>query len=220
MLAVAASGRKIGYQYVNFYEGGTDHLSQNSLDAILMFNDDELEMNRGYMQWLFPLKENTDARTDVPTCTEAEFRVFRSRPALLQNVFEATRMMGRFYGCTITGTYDDPSITPAADLTVRYKERYLTKGFAHNYLRITRILRCLGECGLFRMKHLLLKFFMDEITLPTGGLYGLTDHHPMVLQSMAKYWIPTLGYTPPNYQAAMDAIRSRGTHRRRSKYGF
>merc|ERR1711964_891812 len=210
----------MGATNVDFYQGGVDNLSQHSLDTILKFNDDELEMNRGYMQWLFPLKEGTDARNDVSTCTEAEFRVFRSRPDLLQKVFEATRLMGRLYGCTITGTYENPRITPAADLAIRYKERYLATGFAHNYIRITRILRSLGECGLFRMKHLLLKFFMDEITLPTGGLYGLTDHHPMVLQSMAKYWIPTRGYTPPTYQAAMDAIRSRGTHRRRSKYGF
>jgi hypothetical protein len=54
----------------------------------------------------------------------------------------------------------------------------------HNNLRITRILKCLGEFGFEDIKLALIKFFVSEI-FGAGNLKGCTE-------SCLKYWIETI----------------------------
>eukprot|EP00300_Choanocystis_sp_HF-7_P026288 c2921_g1_i2.p1 GENE.c2921_g1_i2~~c2921_g1_i2.p1 ORF type:complete len:179 (-),score=30.68 c2921_g1_i2:116-652(-) len=72
------------------------------------------------------------------------------------------------------------SIQRTANFTPRY---YNLVTYRHNFLRITRILKCLGEVGLERLKYPWLKFFVDEVV--SGQL---TE----TLQSLQFYWIPML----------------------------
>jgi len=66
-----------------------------------------------------------------------------------------------------------------------YKERYdHLNSSSHNYLRITRILKCLGICGLESFKFPFLKHMITEV-FKNKELDQTTN-------SLIKYWLPTI----------------------------
>ena len=66
-----------------------------------------------------------------------------------------------------------------------YKERYYNLNTSgHNYLRITRILKCLGEMGFEHLKLPFLEFFAEEVYV--------NKELRNVKSSLANYWGGTL----------------------------
>jgi len=121
---------------------------------------DLLEEHHGYIQWLFPIHEqglNYSAQKLMRHEAKAirEDRVLRDR------------------------------IVKSYELMLDFRSRYdnLNNCF-HNYLRITRILKCLGEVGLEHYKLPFLLHVGTEI-LAHGELTNAKD-------SLIRYWAPTL----------------------------
>ena len=103
-----------------------------------------LEQSHTYIQWLFPIDDASafNARAHILTREAAD--------AISKNVFCSLRlvysfaMMLRFYGYTL-----DPftvSVTP--DEKIHAARIVELNRSTHNWLRITRILRCMTLCGL------------------------------------------------------------------------
>jgi hypothetical protein len=136
---------------VDFYRGETLSSSGVGIETIWGWNDRQLEVVHTYIQWLFPLREPSQAVPGSPTITEAEARVFRQDAALKERVLHSFRLMLGFYGFAMSPAADPAhgmTIAAAADFDAK-RRRWLTTG-NHNHLRITRILKSLILLGLKR----------------------------------------------------------------------
>lgn len=141
-------------------------------------NYSKLEQHHGYIQWLFPIKEygmNPRAQPLQPH----EAREMSSKPHLQERVLMSYQMMLDFYGMQVQ---DEKTGTIIHNPNWRTRFQHLNQSY-HNYLRITRILKCLGEVGFEHYKLPFLQFIAAEI---------LAGHLRGCLRSAKDYWFPLL----------------------------
>ncbi|XP_044311076.1 opioid growth factor receptor isoform X2 [Varanus komodoensis] len=138
-----------------------------------------LEENHSYIQWLFPLREQgMNFRARVLTCQEIE--AFRKSKPVMERFVRAYKLMLRFYGISLINEE-----TGELNRAENWRERFDNLNrYSHNNLRITRILKCLGEMGYEHYQVHLVKFFLTE-TLVNQEL-------PRVLRSTLDYFMFTV----------------------------
>jgi hypothetical protein len=138
-----------------------------------------LETHHSYIQWLFPIREqglNPRAQRLLPH----EARTISEDPSCRKRLIRSYEMILDFFGIRMT----DRS-TGELERAPHWKHRYRNLNrMTHNYLRITRILKCLGELGFEHYKIHLVKHFLREIAI-NGQLKKL-------LRSCCHYWIEVL----------------------------
>ncbi len=137
-----------------YYSRVKDHRGR-SIDDLQDQNQAELESNHDYIQWLFPLPEPSRFNPDAPLLTETDMADFRSNPALRQKLITSFRILLRFYGVDTVPMLAGTQVLPTRDYDAHIRN-WLTPS-NHNYLRITRILRCLSLCGLEHLAQAFLK---------------------------------------------------------------
>ena len=105
---------------INFLRGtGPDSHGRYHTD-ILKFTDEELEETHDYIQWLFPLREPSEAVSDSPWIEHEETaRLLREDEDVQENMVNALVRMDRFY----------------------QNNKFWLQQHDHNHLRITRILK-------------------------------------------------------------------------------
>jgi hypothetical protein len=140
---------------VRFYRGEAPDAYGRTLDGILQQDDEWLEREHDFIQWLFPLKVPSSVTPEAPLVGECEQRAFASDPLLRSNLMRAFERMLAFYGFRLqrdsTGT--PASVQRTAEFTVQ-SANWLTRN-KHNHLRLTRILRSLRLLGLQQESSLL-----------------------------------------------------------------
>jgi len=138
-----------------------------------------LEAHHGYIQWLFPIRED-GLNHYAQRLQLHEAKDIAADPLLQGRIITSYELMLNFYGMKISDR-----TTGVLSRGDNYQARYahLNRSF-HNYLRITRILKCLGEVGLEHFKIHFVKHVLQEI-YEHGEL---TNCH----ESCVKYWVPIL----------------------------
>lgn len=136
-------------------------LAQNTKSSILHFLAGEGTDNRGrflsdlwkkgnffletchdYIQWMFPLNEESQHNSKAPVLTKKEIAFIRSNKTIQKNMLKSLDVMLRFYGLE----RDGKKFQRGENFEKRRKW-WITKN-NHNFLRITRILKSLKLCGL------------------------------------------------------------------------
>ena len=138
---------------LSFYDGGTDHRGRTR-QGILAESDAWLEATHDYVQWVFPLPERSAYNADAPLLTQADIEAFGARPELRERLLDAARRLLGFYGFTMTPDQQagDRQAHPGADSPARCtvlprRTLHWITPRNHNFLRISRILRCLHLLG-------------------------------------------------------------------------
>jgi len=118
-----------------------------------------LEAHHGYIQWLFPIRED-GLNHYAEQLQLHEAKAIASDPILQGRIITSYELMLNFYGMKLV----DRKTGKIERNPENWKERYshLNHSF-HNYLRITRILKCLGEVGLEHFKIHFVKHVLKEI---------------------------------------------------------
>lgn len=139
---------------------------------------DLLEEHHGYIQWLFPIHEQ-GLNSFVHPLQRHESKAIRENEECRERLIRSYELMLDFYGMVLDRK------TGKVSRSKNFRPRYdnLNRCF-HNYLRITRILKCLGEMGLEQWKLPFLLHVGSEI-LHHGELRNAKD-------SLLRYWAPTL----------------------------
>lgn len=153
-----------------------------TIDDMLSWHDDlyTLEMFHGYMQWLFPISESGSANSFSQPLKPCEAAVMRKDKGVMKRFFSAYVMMLNFYGMRIVGTD-----TGRLARNEHWQERFMNLNHSiHNHVRVTRILKSLGELGLEHFQFSFVKFLMKE-ALVTGELSE-------TLTSCQDFWIDTV----------------------------
>ncbi|XP_037126974.1 opioid growth factor receptor-like protein 1 [Syngnathus acus] len=139
---------------------------------------DKLEHNHTYIQWLFPLREQ-GLNFYAHELTQDEIKEFQSTREAKRRFLAAYSLMLDFYGIKLL----DKSGNVARSSNWQERFRHLNES-QHNYLRITRILKSLGELGYEAFKAPLVRLFLEE-SLHRNTL-------PNMQHSILEYFVYTI----------------------------
>ncbi|KAL3977860.1 mitogen-activated protein kinase kinase kinase MLK4 [Sarotherodon galilaeus] len=130
---------------------------------------ERLEYVHTYIQWLFPLQE-PGVNYEASTLTKEEITDFRNHSIAKENLLKSYKLMLDFYGIVLC---DEK--TGEVSRAKHWEERFDNlNSHTHNNLRITRILKCLGNLGYPHYQAPLVHFFLEE-TLVNGQLPNIRD---------------------------------------------
>lgn len=156
-----------------------------------------LEMHHGYIQWIFPIREQGLNSIARPLTIHEAAAIQRSRAAT-KRVLHSLHMMLDFYGFVLVNEE-----TGEVARAVHWQERFINLNTSfHNYLRITRIIKSLGELGLERLQAPLVWGFAREVF----------EHRELTAaeDSLCDYWIPVVKDDAERAQLA-DYVRQHRT---------
>lgn len=140
---------------------------------------DILETNHDYMPWLFP----TRSKSTNPACQQLQLHEAQSMkqdPAVQSRLLQSYKMMLDFFGLKLLDEANG-----AVEKAPHWEIRFLNLNRSlHNSMRITRILKSLGEVGLEHLKYPLVEFLLKQV-LKEQTLFRLQD-------SLLTYWVQTL----------------------------
>jgi len=138
-----------------------------------------LEAHHGYIQWLFPIRED-GLNHHAQRLQLHEAKAIAADPILQDRIIISYELMLDFYGMKLVDKK-----TGEIGRGDNWKTRYahLNRSF-HNYLRITRILKCLGEVGL---EHYKIHFVIHVLKEIYENKELLNCH-----ESCIKYWSAVL----------------------------
>ena len=146
------AGAPMAVEVVQFLNGtGIDHRGR-SLDDILAWPDDQLEISHDYIQWLFPLSQPSTAVLGSPVLSAADIEAIRGDAAAQRNLLRALDRMRLFYSGTT---------------------HWLTPG-NHNHLRITRIISSLHKLAQPAAARDFYEFVKASIDAEPGSATPLT----------------------------------------------
>jgi len=132
---------------VSFYLGEKQDPVGRMIQDVWAWDFEDLECTHDYIQWLFPLPEKSAFNADAPVVDEEVIRAFQSDRRLRQNLVKSFVVMLHFYGLRCDRKeVGKVAISRSKNYPIR-KQEWLCI-FDHNYLRITRILKCLMTLGL------------------------------------------------------------------------
>ncbi|XP_063047364.1 opioid growth factor receptor-like protein 1 [Engraulis encrasicolus] len=139
---------------------------------------EKLEHNHTYIQWLFPLREQ-GLNFFAQELTQDEIKEFQSTREAKRRFLLAYTIMLDFFGLKLLDKNGN------VDRAANWKDRFQHLNESqHNYLRITRILKSLGELGFEAFKPPLVRQLLKE-ALVEGTL-------PNMRHSALEYFVYTL----------------------------
>mmetsp|Transcript_65921 Transcript_65921/g.132362 ORF Transcript_65921/g.132362 Transcript_65921/m.132362 type:complete len:233 (+) Transcript_65921:66-764(+) len=139
-----------------------------------------LEQHHGYVQWLFPIREMGMNLVSQPL-TSYEIEDMIGDPAVHDRLKRSYRLMLDFYGMELL----DEATGEVGRKPKGWQERYQNLCLRpHNFLRITRIIKCLGELGFAHYQASLCEHLLQEV-VHRGVLVDCAA-------SLVRYWIPVV----------------------------
>ncbi|ESZ97319.1 hypothetical protein SBOR_2307 [Sclerotinia borealis F-4128] len=136
---------------VSFYRNKKPDGAGRFISEILEWNHQKLEDTHDYIQWLFPLPEESMV-SKAPLVNATTFSMFHCYPDLRSRLKDSFVKMLDFYGFNIADDVNEnnenstPIIIKSPNFDVRCKNWLVMTD--HNHLRISRILRSLRILGL------------------------------------------------------------------------
>ncbi|KAM6929605.1 opioid growth factor receptor [Lycodopsis pacificus] len=146
--------------YLNKFPSAPDDIYIESFLKEWKNDYKRLERVHSYIQWLFPLRE-PGVNYMASELTKKEIEAFKKNEEAKKRLVESYELMLGFYGMRLVNK--ETGEIKRAD---NWKERFgnLERNM-HNNLRITRILKSLGELGFEHYQAPLVRFFLEETLL-------------------------------------------------------
>jgi len=158
---------------VQFYLGNLPDARCRMLEQIWQQDHEWLEKTHDYIQWLFPLSERSRFNPHAPILTEEDILVFRNSEDLRSHLTKSLKLMLDFYGLScLEGKRGNIEITLSPSFSQR-KQIWVHWG-NHNYMRITRILKCLWLLGLENYALAFWQCLQQISTIEKGEITKLT----------------------------------------------
>jgi hypothetical protein len=170
--------------YANQRRCQPDRMLIDDLHAQWFGQSARLERGHGFIQWLFPIREPGMNYQAAPL-TLREATAMREQPAVRQRLLKSYELMLDFYGMRLADAETGEVGRREAGHAAGYDN---LNHSSHNYLRITRVLKCLGELGLARLQAPWCRFLVREVLDREGG-GGLL---PNCADSLENYWVPVV----------------------------
>jgi len=168
---------------LDFYSGKIESVPDGDLIDNIHKNwhgkYDKLERHHGYIQWLFPIRVK-GLNFDAEPLQLHEIEAMKKDELVMERLHKSYELMLDFYGIKMVDRK-----TGQLHRHKNYASRFENlEERAHNWLRITRILQCLGEFGFTSYQEQLLVFLANEI-FKTKMLRKLA-------KSYSSFWVHTI----------------------------
>ncbi len=128
---------------VQFYRGEAADTEGRYLTKIWDWSDDRWEEVHDFIQWLFPLPEPSQFNRNAPLLTPEDIDAFGREPPLRENLLRSFQRFLKFLGLS---QQEDGRVVEAENFASRAADVWAVRN--HNWLRISRVLRCLTLLGL------------------------------------------------------------------------
>lgn len=128
---------------LNFLRGDISDDNGRYIYNILAFSRHQLEVTHNYIQWLFPIDSESSYAYSI-ILTEELAEEIKKDSVAMRNVELAYKCMLEFYGFR-WDRKKNKVVKYNSEIWMRLK--WLNKG-NHNFLRLTRIIRCLTLLGM------------------------------------------------------------------------
>jgi hypothetical protein len=128
---------------VEFYRGQGSDSEGRTLAEIWAWRDDDLEAVHNFIQWLFPLPEPSRFNPDAPLLTTEDVAAFHADPFLRAQLHRSFERILSFCGLALA---EGSEVVEGPNFAARVPDVWAYAN--HNWLRITRILKCLRLLGL------------------------------------------------------------------------
>ncbi|CUG93400.1 opioid growth factor receptor-like protein, putative [Bodo saltans] len=208
------------YQNVDFYRGACEHSyyrcyiddfhdvdkyrsiasAATTTTSTWFGNYNRLEAEHSFIQHLFPIQEGAGLSSCSQRLQKHEIEVMKTDPAIQERLLRSTETMLDFYGILFERVAEGFKLSRCIE-TCDEQFRNLNI-YSHNYLRITRICKCLGDLGFETLQHDIVDFFIrecfefhtipalqdedeDDVKLPFCYLVNLRS-------SLERYWVGTI----------------------------
>ena len=148
---------------IAFLHGGLDPLGRR-FDEMLAYSDDRMEECHDYVQWMWPLHEESHFASVFPVLTQDVADVLAKSEQARGRLLAGLARFRSFYGVHEDGKVDDDKV-----------QQWCHNG-DHNLLRITRIIRSLRILGLEEPAQ---QFYKDMTAV--GEANGLSE-------TTLRYW--------------------------------
>lgn len=159
---VPMTGARLFTDNLEFYQNKikSKPFPGNTINDMLKWKGDYgmLERNHRYIQWLFPIPEGNGLNASAQALMDNEAQEMKNDKKIQKRILDAFKMMLDFYGMELKDTNHG-----VFKRTSKWKERYehLNRS-RHNFMRITRILKSLGELGYERLQAPWVMFLLSE----------------------------------------------------------
>ncbi|XP_036447687.1 opioid growth factor receptor [Colossoma macropomum] len=143
--------------YLNEIKSSPDDVSIETFHNEWRTDYKRLERVHSYIQWLFPLRE-PGVNYMATELTKKEIQAFRENEEAKRRLVDSYELMLGFYGIQLLSRE-----TGEVKRAENWRERFANlERNMHNNLRITRILKSLGELGFEHYQAPLVRFFLEE----------------------------------------------------------
>uniref|UniRef100_A0A673KRI5 Opioid growth factor receptor-like n=1 Tax=Sinocyclocheilus rhinocerous TaxID=307959 RepID=A0A673KRI5_9TELE len=143
--------------YLNEIKSSPDDVSIETFHTEWRTDYKRLERVHSYIQWLFPLRE-PGVNYMAAELTKKEIQAFRESDEAKSRLLDSYELMLGFYGMQLLNRE-----TGEVKRAENWRERFANlERNMHNNLRITRILKSLGELGFEHFQAPLVRFFLEE----------------------------------------------------------
>lgn len=127
-------------QIIDFYEDKCGNAEGDMLQEILQWSNYELEVDHDYIQFLFPSNEASQMNVNAPVITKEECEYFQAN--LKDKIKTSFIRILDFLQFRLIEDKNFILVEPIDNQTLEW-----IKSFNHNFLRTTRILKCLRLTG-------------------------------------------------------------------------
>ncbi|KAF5904928.1 opioid growth factor receptor-like [Clarias magur] len=143
--------------YLNEIKSSPDDVSIETFHSEWKSDYKRLERVHSYIQWLFPLRE-PGVNYLATELTKKEIQAFQQNEEAKRRLVDSYELMLGFYGIQLADRQ-----TGDVRRAENWRERFANlERNMHNNLRITRILKSLGELGFEHYQAPLVQFFLEE----------------------------------------------------------
>jgi hypothetical protein len=162
-------------------------------------NYSRLEAEHSFIQHLFPIQEGQGLSGCSQRLQKHEIETMKADPAIQERLLRSTETMLDFYGIRFERVSENGFKLSRCVETCQEQFRDLNI-YSHNYLRITRMCKCLGDLGFDNLQCDIVNFFIRECfefqNIPP--LEESDDCEPPICylvnlrSSLEKYWVGTI----------------------------
>lgn len=131
---------------VEFYLGKNPNDEGYKIYDIWKFDDEKLEKEHHYIQWMFPTNQKSYWNRNAPVLTDEDILMFKKNTLCMKNLRKSLRIIFKFYGFQLSGN----NVVLAEDFETR-KRKWITPN-NHNFKRLSRILETLTIFGFNQTK--------------------------------------------------------------------
>lgn len=160
---------RVGGDLCAFYLGRMQCGNGSSWEEIINWDNQRLESQHDYIQWLFPLKTRSGPNPSAPILNADTIQVFKQSPKGQARLLRSFDRMLSFYGLQRNAQRGE--ITRSANFNTRAAV-WLTQN-NHNFLRITRIIHSLYLLGQPNQSQSFFTVMQDIYNNEGRGIIGL-----------------------------------------------